>query len=147
MRAHDRHHPPAHLLSRGREPPERQRPEMPRDHGTVERLGEVFHRPHATGNFSVEIEVVGATDHQHADIGFNHLGELAEGGQWLALAGDIDDQHHRRRGFLHFGDGGANAAAAAVDGFRQHVGKPVAQGGFGRLIVDEGDNWRAVRAR
>ena len=91
-----------------------ERDEMARHHVARQRLGQVVGRTKAARHFAVEIDMIDVADHQHADIRLDHIGQVAERGQRLLFAADIDDQHLRRGLFLHRRDGGAHAAAADI---------------------------------
>src|SRR6202035_5487979 len=49
-------------------------------------------------DFAVEVGMLDLADDQHADIGFDDMGQFAQCAQRLFLAGDIDDEYTRRRG-------------------------------------------------
>ena len=147
MRADHRDHAPARLFADHRAVAERPGTEMPCDHGAADRLGEVFHRAEAARDLPIKVQIVAAADDQHAHIRLHHLRQFGQGAERFAFAGHIDHQHQGGGGFLHRGDGGADAAAPAVDGFGQHFGQAVAQGGFGGGVIDEADDGRAVWPR
>jgi hypothetical protein len=100
---------------------------MPRDLVARQWLRQVVCRAETTRHLAIEVCVVDLADHQHADVWFNDMRQIAERGERLILAADIDHQHLRRCALLHRGDRGADTAAADVGVLGDEVGQPVAQ--------------------
>jgi hypothetical protein len=110
---------------------------MPRHLVAGQRLCQVVRRAKTTRHFAIEVGVVDVTDHQHADVRLNDMRQIAERGERLILAADIDHQNLRGRALLHRGDCGADATAADVRILGDEVGQAVAQCLFRARVGDE----------
>ena len=110
---------------------------MPRHLVARQRLRQIVGGAKTTRHFAIEVGVVDLADHQHADVRLDDMRQIAQCGERLILAADIDHQHLRGRAFLHRGDRGAHAAAADVGILGDEVGQPVSQGLFRARVGDE----------
>ncbi len=119
---------------------------MLRDDFSVQRLVEVFADPEIARQLAVQIDVLAVADHQHADVGFDHLGQRSQGGHRLFVAADIDHQDPRGRQFGHGGDGAAAVATLHHDVFLGRGDEAQAQHGLGFGVGDEGQHLGAAAA-
>ena len=117
-----------------------------RHHLGVQRFVEVFADAQRPGELPVEIGVLPLADHQHADVGLDHLGQRGQRRHWLLVTADVHHQDARCRHLAHCRDCTAAVAAMHDDVFLRGVKQTNAQRRLGFSILDEGKHLGAAAA-
>ena len=123
--------------------------EMARHLVARQRFRQIVGRAETARHLAIEVGVVQFANDQHADIRLDDMRQIAQRGQRLILAADIDHQHPRCRLLLHRCDRCAYATTADIDVLADHeVGQAVAQRFLRARIGDErGQCWPVVARR